>query len=199
MNKLNLAIFASHSGSNMQSIIDSVNNGSLFANIVCFITNNSNCFAMERAKKENIPSYHVSSKTHPDFTDYKDELLRIINYHKADIIILAGYMKLLPTEIIHSVNGKVLNIHPALLPNYGGDGMFGMNVHNAVIKAGEKESGVTIHLVDSEYDKGKILAQAKCPVFKEDTPSELAKRVLTLEHKLYPETIQRIVRGELII
>jgi len=199
MEKLNILIFASHSGSNMQSIIDFAKKNDTNYEVKCLITNNSKAFVIERAKSENIPYFHLSNITHPDRQDFINAIKKIIDEYNINLIALAGYMKLLPTEIIDYVNGRVLNIHPALLPKYGGDGMYGMNVHKAVIENKEKESGATVHLVNSEYDKGKILAQQKINVEPYDTPETLAEKVLFIEHKLYPETIHKISTGEILI
>jgi len=199
MEKLKICFFASHSGSNMQAIIDSVEQGLLDAELKCLITNNSNCYAIQRAINHNIPYYHVSSAKYPDQNGSVNRIIEIINELKVNTIVLAGYMKLLPIEIIKQVNGRVLNIHPALLPKFGGEGMWGMNVHKAVIESGETESGPTVHLVDSEYDRGRILGNKKLKLNKDETPETLASRVLELEHKLYSEILIKISKGEIAI
>ncbi len=199
MEKLNVLVFASHSGSNMQALIDYSKRHYTNYQVKCLITNNSNSFAIERAKNENIPYFHISDKTHPNKIDFINEIKRIIDNFNIKLIALAGYMKLLPNEVIEYVNGRVINIHPALLPKFGGPGMYGMNVHKAVIESKEKESGATVHLVNNDYDKGKILAQYKVDVHPDDTPEKLAERILALEHKLYPEVIHKISIGEIII
>lgn len=199
MNKLKLAVLASHEGSNMQSIIDASKTGKLDAEVVCIISNNSDSGALKRAANEGIPGYHVSSKEFPDERDLSNEILRILKSHSVDLIILAGYMKIIPLEIISNYRNRILNIHPALLPKFGGKGMYGMNVHKAVLEADEKESGATVHIVDEIYDNGKILLQKKVPVLDGDTPDTLAKRVLTEEHRIYVETIQQIAEGKITL
>lgn len=199
MPKLNLAFFASHGGSNMQAIIDACKEGRLDAIPRVVISNNSNAFALERAKKEGIPYYHISSVTHPNPEEFTKAILDILEKHQVDTIVLAGYMKLLPAEVIKKYHNRILNIHPALLPKFGGKGMYGINVHKAVLEAGEKITGVTVHLVNEEYDKGRILAQVEVPVLENDTPETLAERVLQYEHKLYPETLQKIASGEIVL
>ncbi len=124
---------------------------------------------------------------------YETSLRRALESSKIDVICLAGYMWLLPLEIVRSYKDRILNIHPALLPKYGGKGMYGIHVHEAVLAAGEKESGCTVHIVTEQYDEGEIVLQKKCPVLADDTPDTLADRVLDLEHVAYPEALRMVV------
>jgi phosphoribosylglycinamide formyltransferase-1 len=195
MSNLIIGFLASHGGSNMQAIIDACKAGTLNAKPGALVSNNSNSGAMERAKNESMPCYHISGKTHPDPEDHDEAIIRAFNENNVNTIVLAGYMRKLNPAVINAFNGCVLNIHPALLPKFGGEGMWGMHVHEAVIAAGEKVSGPTVHLVDSEYDKGRILAQAKVFVQPDDTPETLAARVLEKEHELYPMVLQKIAEG----
>ncbi len=195
MSNLIIGFLASHGGSNMQAIIDACKLGTLHAVPGALVSNNSSSGAMERAKNESVPSYHISSKTHPDPHEHDEAIIRAFCENNVNTIILAGYMRKLNPVVIKAFNGRVLNIHPALLPKFGGEGMWGMNVHKAVIAAGEKVSGPTVHLVDSEYDKGRILAQAKVFVKPDDTPETLAARILEKEHELYPIVLQKIAEG----
>ena len=196
---MNLAFLASHGGSNMQSIIDSIKNGLLQAKPVLVISNNSNSQALLRAKNEGIPSFHLSSQTHPDPERLDRTILDFLQAHETDLVILAGYMKKIGDLTLQTFHGRILNIHPALLPKHGGKGMFGMKVHQSVLTSAEKESGPTVHLVDEKYDHGPILAQTKVPVLKNDTADSLAERVLREEHRLYPDTIARIIAGEITL
>ncbi|PKL85190.1 MAG: phosphoribosylglycinamide formyltransferase [Ignavibacteriae bacterium HGW-Ignavibacteriae-1] len=196
---LRIAFFASHGGSNMQAIIDAIKSGETDAVAALVISNNSESGAIERAKKEGIPFSHISSKTHPDENERISTMIEKLDECNIDLIILAGYMKKIPSQIIEHVGGRVLNIHPALLPKFGGEGMYGMNVHKAVIESGETVSGATVHLVDSEYDRGRILMQKEVPVLADDTPETLAARVLVAEHLLYKETLKKIISGDIII
>jgi len=196
---MNIGFLASHNGSNMQAIIDAFKTGKLQAKPVVMISNNSNSGALLRAKQESIPAYHMSSKTHPDSEALDQAMLKAFLSHAVDIIVLAGYMKKLGSKTLGKYSGAILNIHPALLPKFGGKGMYGMNVHKAVIGAGETETGVTVHLVDEEYDTGPIIAQARVPVMPDDTPEILAKRVLEYEHKLFPDTLQKIITGDIVL
>lgn len=199
MKKFNIAFFASHGGSNMQAIIDNIAKGNLNSKVAALISNNSKSGAAERALKQNIPFYHVSNLTHPDETSRVSQILSIFDKYSIDLVVLAGYMKKLPNAIIENVSGRVLNIHPALLPDFGGESMYGMNVHKAVIESGAKISGATVHLVNSEYDRGRILLQESISIQKDDTPEILAEKVLKIEHKIYPEVIRMLETGLLVI
>ncbi|ROL57053.1 phosphoribosylglycinamide formyltransferase [Bacteroidetes/Chlorobi group bacterium Naka2016] len=199
MEKLRIGFLASHNGSNMQAIIDSIKRGELDAIPAVVISNNSNAFALERARREGIPAYHISSKQYPTEEELDKAILETLIKHNVNIVCLAGYMKKVGPKVLNYFKNRVLNIHPALLPKFGGKGMFGKYVHEAVLKAGEKESGCTVHLVDEIYDHGRILGQKIVPVFPDDTVETLAQRVLEQEHKLYPEVLQKIAKGEIIL
>ncbi len=181
----------------MQAIIDAAKKGTLQAKPVVVISNNGDSTALERARREGIPCFYLSGRTHPDPTSLDQAIRDTLVARKADIIVLAGYMKKLGPKTLSHFRGRILNIHPALLPKHGGKGMYGIRVHESVIAAHETESGVTIHLVTEEYDRGPIIAQVRVPVQPDDTPEVLAARVLIEEHKLYPATLQRIVAGEI--
>jgi phosphoribosylglycinamide formyltransferase 1 len=194
---LKIGFFASHNGSNMQAIIDAINNKQLEAIPAVVISNNSDSLALKRAKMENIPYYHLSSKKYPDDNDLDNTFLDVLIKHEVDIIILAGYMKKIGKNVLRHYKNKILNIHPALLPKHGGSGMYGLNVHKAVLDAKEKFTGITIHLVDGIYDHGKIINQMKIPIYDNDTVETLSKRVLENEHKFYVETLKKIINNEI--
>jgi phosphoribosylglycinamide formyltransferase 1 len=196
---INLGFFASGRGSNMQAVIDACNAGFLDAKPCVAISNNSQSEALVRARREGIPAYHFSSKTHPDPAQLDETILSALRQHHVDLVILAGYMKKLGEKTLSAYQGRVINIHPALLPKYGGEGMYGIHVHEAVIAAGDRETGVTIHLVDREYDHGAILAQCRLPVLETDTAASLAERVLEMEHVFLVETLRRIIAGEILL
>ena len=196
---MNLGFLASHNGSNMQAILDACKSGALSAVSTVIISNNSESGALIRALKEGIPSFHLSGKTHPDPAALDRAILDELLKHEVDVVVLAGYMKRLGPATLRQYRGMVLNIHPALLPKFGGKGMYGIHVHQAVIETGERESGVTIHVVDENYDTGLIVAQERVPVLPEDTPETLAARVLACEHRLFPETLQKIATGKIIL
>jgi len=197
MLELRLGFLASHGGSNMQAIIDACKNGTLNAVPVCIVSNNSNSGAMERAQKENIPNYHISSVQFSNQDEIDTAIIEVFDKHGVNIVILAGYMKKIGTKLISHYKGRILNIHPALLPKYGGKGMYGNFVHSAVLKSGDKYSGPTVHIVDEHYDNGRILAQKQVPVYPDDTIESLSERVLEQEHIIFPETLQKIAIGEI--
>ena len=185
-----IGVMASGGGSNFKAVIDRIGEGDLEAQCKFLITNNGGCGAVGHAESYGIPVYHISGKTHPDVAAYEAAILEVIDRYDIDLLILAGYMKALPVCVINRLPNRILNIHPSLLPKYGGKGFWGIHVHEAVIAAHEKESGPTVHLVSEEIDKGRILAQTKVPVLEGDTPETLAARVLVQEHDLYWRTIR---------
>ncbi len=193
MKTLNLGFLASGQGSNMQSIIDACQRGHLNARPVVVISNNAASGAMERARIAKLPTYYLSKNTHSDPDELDRAILDALQKHNVDLIILAGYMKKIGQNILNAFKNRIINIHPSLLPRFGGKGMYGIKVHKAVLDAGESETGVTIHLVNDEYDGGLILAQHIVPVHPGDTAKLLAERVLEVEHVLYVETLQKII------
>ena len=198
-----IAIFASGAGSNAQKIIEyltpnpspQVERGAEeemeakeVAKVVLIVCNNPVAGILKIAEKENISSIIIERNKF-----YEDGYLAELKNYNIDLIVLAGFMWKVPQKIIQSYQNKIINIHPALLPKFGGKNMYGNFVHEAVIKAGEKESGITIHYVDEIYDHGKIIFQAKCKVDENDTPQTLAEKIHALEHKHYPLIIERII------
>lgn len=194
---LRLGFLASHGGSNVQVIIDACGSGTLDAEPCVLVSNNSDAPVMARARAAGIATYHLSSHTHPDPSLLDDAILEALTRHGAALIVLAGYMKKIGPRTLARYRGLVLNIHPALLPKFGGQGMYGRRVHEEVLAAGDRVTGVTVHLADEEYDRGPILAQREVPVVRGDTVDSLAARVLEAEHALYVETLARIARGEI--
>ncbi len=190
--KLAIGILSSHGGTNLQTIIDSCKSGRLDAEVRVVICNNSRATAMERANREGIPCFHMSGATHPAPRELDSAITSTLTEHGVELVALAGYMKKLGPLTLERYRGRVLNIHPALLPKFGGQGMYGERVHKAVLDAGEKVSGVSIHVVDGEYDHGPVVSQREVPVLEGDTPESLAERVLAQEHILYSDTIQDI-------
>ena len=196
---MNIGFLASHNGSNMQAIIDACKEGRLQAKPACVISNNPDSGTLARARQEFIPHYHLSSKTHPSEALLDQAILSTLIRHEIDVVVLAGYMKKIGPLTLQHFAGAILNIHPALLPKFGGKGMYGMHVHEAVIAAGEKESGPSVHLVNEEYDAGPVIEQIRVPVLPEDTPEQLAARVLKKEHELFSQVLQKIVQGAITI
>lgn len=174
----------------MQAIIDEIKAGEIQAEIAGLIVNKPEIKAIERAKKFNIPVTVITDK---DGNSFEDKLKTQLKEWEPDLIVLAGFLKKIPNLIIKEYKNKIINIHPALLPKYGGKGYYGLNVHKAVLESGDNESGCTVHYVNEEYDKGPIIDQAKVPVQSSDTPEILAKRVLKAEHDLLPSVIKKLI------
>ncbi|MXY47146.1 MAG: phosphoribosylglycinamide formyltransferase [Chloroflexi bacterium] len=187
---MRLGVLASGSGTNLQAIIDACKRGELNADVCVVISNNSGSRALERAQSEGIPAYHISAVTHPHTLD--DEICRTLEAYDVDLVLLAGYMRLLGTETLGRYDGRVLNSHPALLPKFGGKGMYGSNVHRAVLASGETVTGVTIHYVDEQYDHGDTLAQCEVPVLPGDTLETLEERVKERERVFWAETLHML-------
>ncbi|MCQ2108116.1 MAG: phosphoribosylglycinamide formyltransferase [Fibrobacter sp.] len=185
-----IGVMASGGGSNFKAIIDRIGEGDLEAQCKFLITNNGGCGAVNHATTYGIPVYHISGKTHPDQAEYEKALCAVLDERPVDLLILAGYMKKLPDCLIEKMPDRILNIHPSLLPKFGGKGFWGLHVHEAVLAAGETESGPTVHLVSNEIDRGRILAQRKVPVMPDDTPETLQSRVLEQEHDIFWRTIK---------
>lgn len=196
---MNIAVFASGRGSNLMAIINAIKEGKLNAKIALVISNNPNAGALEIAMVNGIDALHISRKQFDSDEKYVEKLLHELKTRNIELIVLAGYMKKIPPEIIREYQNKILNIHPALLPAFGGPGMYGMNVHKAVIDYGVKITGVTVHIVDEEYDHGPIVMQKAVEVRQDDTPETLAERVLKVEHEIYPQVIKLFVEGKVIV
>lgn len=190
MNKLKLAVFASGGGTNFQAIYQAIHTGKLKAQIQVVISNNKNAGALEFARRNNLNALHLSRKQFQSAADFDIKLSEILDQHQVNFIILAGYMKKLRPLIIQNFQHRILNIHPALLPSFGGKGMYGHFVHEAVLRYGCKLSGVTVHLVDEEYDHGPIVMQQTIPVQEDDSPETLAARILKIEHRIYAQALQ---------
>ena len=183
-----IAIFASGSGSNAENIIQYFAQKPQFC-VKSVFCNVPDAYVLERAKKYRIPSFVFNRE---EFRN-PDKVFRQLQEQEIDFIVLAGFLWLIPSFITAAWPNKIVNIHPALLPAYGGKGMYGHHVHEAVIAAGEKESGITIHYVNDHYDQGAIIFQAKCPVLPTDTPDDLAARVHELEYRYFPQIIAETI------
>jgi len=183
----NIAVFASGSGTNAENIICHFNSGNL-AKVALVLSENKDAFVFERARKLNVPTLLFTLEELRI-----GKVISILKHYQIDYIVLAGFLKLFPTSIIEIYSQRIVNIHPALLPKYGGKGMYGSKVHKAVIEAGENESGITVHYVNQNYDEGNIIFQAKCPVLKDDSPETLAQRIHSLEYKYFPRVIEQLI------
>ncbi|AFK04793.1 phosphoribosylglycinamide formyltransferase [Emticicia oligotrophica DSM 17448] len=183
-----IAIFASGSGSNAERI------ATYFAandkvSIELFLTNNPTAGVIERGRRLGVPTVIFDKKTFSK----TDKIVQLLQNQEIDLVILAGFLWLIPENLIKAYPNKIVNIHPALLPKYGGKGMWGHFVHEAVVAAHEKESGITIHYVNEHYDEGEVIFQAKCEVVPSDTPEDVAKKVQLLEHIHFPEVIEKLI------
>lgn len=192
-----LGFLASHGGSNLQAILDSVAGGALPASVGVVISNNSGSMALERARNFGSAALHISRATHETPESEDAAIATALQSHGANLLVLAGYMRKIGPCVLAAYPRRIINVHPALLPKFGGRGMFGLHVHEAVLAAGDRETGVTVHLVDDVYDHGAVIAQATVPVESGDTPESLQARVLKTEHLLFPDTLRRIATGEI--
>jgi phosphoribosylglycinamide formyltransferase-1 len=186
MNKI--AIFASDSGTNAENIIKFFK-GNKKIEISLIFSNNKNAYVIQRAKNHRIQHYIFSR---PDFYESKN-ILQILRENKIDYIVLAGFLWLIPEYLIEAYPNKIINIHPALLPKYGGKGMYGMKVHESIVANQENETGISIHFVNKEFDKGELIFQAKCPVLPNDTAEDVAKKVHELEYMHFPSVIENLL------
>lgn len=189
-----LIVCVSGGGTDLQSIIDGIENGMIDGRIELIISSKYGVYAEKRAEKHSIP-YKVLSKS--DFSDVKEmyaDMLRVFNEIRPDLIVLAGYINILPPEIIEKYRGKIINIHPSLIPKHCGKGYYGLKVHQSVLDSGDKETGVTIHYVDEGADTGKIIYSERVEVLSEDTPESLQQRVLAVEHRVLPQIVAELCK-----
>ena len=183
-----IAIYASGAGSNADKIAEHFTNHESIE-VALIVTNKAEAGVLKVAEKHNIPSVVINKSIMND----EEKMEAILSQFNINFIVLAGFLLLIPKYLTINYQNKIINVHPALLPNYGGKGMYGMNVHNAVITAKEKESGITIHYVNEHFDEGEIIFQAKCQVSESDTPSMLAQKIHTLEHKHFSAVIEKLL------
>ena len=191
---LRLAVLASGGGTNLQAVLDAIAGGELDARVVLVAGNKEDAGALERARRAGVRAEWI-----PKGEDYDQRLLALLEETAPDLVVLAGYLKLIPPETVRRFRQRMINIHPALLPAFGGQGMYGIHVHEAVLEYGAKVTGVTVHLVDEEFDHGQIVAQLPVPVLEGDDPKTLQERVLQVEHKLYPRVLQWFAQGRVRI
>jgi len=192
---IRLAFLASNNGSSLRAVISAIEAGALDARAVLAVSNRKAAPALDFAREHGVPALVIPTLTDPDAADLrlKDALRRT----EAELVVLSGYLRKLEPATLAAFTGRILNIHPALLPKYGGPGMYGRRVHEAVIAAGERVSGASVHLVDGEYDHGAVIARVEVPVAPGDTPERLEARVMAAEPALFVETLQRIASGAL--
>ena len=196
---LRLAVLASGRGSNFQAILDAVDRRELDVEVAVCISDRPEAGALARAASRGIPTAVLHPKSYDDYGRYTDDLLRTLEEHRSTFIVLAGYLKMIPTEVVSAFRGRILNIHPALLPAFGGHGMYGRRVHEAVIEYGVHWTGATVHLVEEDYDTGPIVLQEIVPVYPDDTPDDVAARVLEVEHRIYPAAVRLFAQGRIAL
>jgi len=192
---LRLGVLLSGSGTTLQNIIDQIDNGKLDAEIVCVISSRTGVYGLERARKHNIPAYTIAYKDHGNTNAFSEAIWARIHEHKADLVVLAGFMSLL--NIPGDFRNRIMNVHPALIPAFCGKGMYGHHVHEAVLAYGAKITGATVHFVDDVYDNGPVILQEGVPILEDDTPDTLAERVQAKEREIYPHAIQAFAQGRL--
>jgi len=192
---LNLAVLASGRGSNLRAIVEAIDQGRLNAHVRVVVSNKAQAGALDFARQRGIPAIFLSPEEYPSPEAFDQKLLEVFEAHGVDFIALAGYLRLISPVVIERYRNRIVNIHPALLPAFGGKGMYGPRVHEAVLDYGCKVTGVTVHLVDEQYDHGPVLLQRCVEVRDDDTPESLADRVLKIEHQLYAEALQLFAEG----
>ena len=193
--RLSVAVFASGRGSNFQAILDQADKPDPDFRVVCCVSDRRNAGALDLAAERDIPSVILHPRDFPTEEDYSRILLEKLRTHGADFIALAGFLKKIPASVIEQFKGRIVNVHPSLLPAFGGPGMYGHRVHEAVIEYGVHWTGASVHLVEEVYDTGPIVLQEAVPVLPEDTPDDIAARVLAVEHRLLPETLRLFAQG----
>ena len=193
-----IAIFASGRGSNFKTIYKQTITGDILAKICLIISNNPSSGAIDLAGKNAIPIFIINKTLFPDSHLRDMALLRKLIQADIDLICLAGYMKIIPKNIVAHFKNRILNIHPALLPAFGGKGFYGMKVHQAVIQSKASESGVTVHFIDDQYDHGPIVAQEKVIIKEDDTADSLAQKIMAVEHRIYPEVVKAFCENRII-
>ena len=194
---IKISVLVSGSGSNLQAVIDGVKSGRIKnAKMVLVLSSKEGAFALERAENEGIKTAVISRKTHPDESERTDAILKTLREAETDLVVTAGYMSIIDRKICSAYKERIINIHPALLPKFGGIGYYGLHVHKAVLDAGEKETGATVHYIDEEgVDSGEIILQKSIPVMDGDTPETLQKRVLEeVEHEIIVEATNSVVQ-----
>lgn len=192
----NIAVFASGRGSNFKSVFENVSKEKI--RICALVSDKKDCGAVEFAIQNEIPVFSVSNKNQTGFFNYEELILQLKKI-PVDLIVLAGFLKMIPGFFIDEFEEKIINIHPALLPDFGGKGMYGMNVHKAVFKSAAKVSGATVHFVDKIYDHGKIIAQKSVDITDLNSPEEIAERVLKIEHELLPFVVEKFADQKIVV
>ena len=193
--KVRISVLVSGGGSNLKSLIDMYKDSET-CEIVQVISSKAGVYALERGKAHGIPGFIADRETYPDMRMRMAKILELMERKDTDLVVLAGYLDILSKEVVDRYRNRIINIHPSLLPKFGGKDCYGMKVHEKVLQAGEKVSGATVHLVDEGIDTGEIILQKKVEVLEDDTPEKLAERVLKVEHEILPKAVEMIVNSQ---
>jgi len=196
---IRVGILASGNGSNFQAIVDRSERGTLPAKVAVLVSDKSNAFVLQRAKNHSIPAYVIRPKDFSDQEEYEQKMIEILNQHGVELVVLAGFMRILSSKFIQAFKDRIMNVHPSLIPAFCGKGFYGMTVHQAVFEYGVKITGATVHFVNEEIDAGPIIIQKPVFVCDEDTPETIAEKVHQVEHEILPEAIRLFALGKLQI
>ncbi|NPV43376.1 MAG: phosphoribosylglycinamide formyltransferase [Firmicutes bacterium] len=199
MERLKLGVLVSGGGTNLQAVIDSIEQGKIRGEVRVVISSNPEAFALERAQKYGIPSIYIGRRDFATREEYEGEMIKALKGYGVELVLLAGFMTVLSPGFISEFRNRIMNIHPALIPAFCGKGFYGKRVHEAVLEYGVKVTGATVHFVDEGTDTGPIILQEAVPVLDDDTVDSLAERVLKVEHRLYPEAVRLYSEGRLKI
>lgn len=199
MPQTKIGVLVSGSGSNLQSIIDNINKGNINGKIVVVISNNKEAYGLERARKTNIPAVYINHKDYEDYEKFNDAIIEELEKYHVELVVLAGYLKILSKKFIEKFSNKIINVHPSLIPSFCGKGYYGIKVHQAAIEYGVKISGATVHFVDEGADTGPIIIQEAVRVSSQDTAETLQQKILKIEHEILPLAIKYYCEGKIEI
>jgi formyltetrahydrofolate-dependent phosphoribosylglycinamide formyltransferase len=197
MQKLRIAVLLSGSGTSLENLFEHIEAGRLDAEVTLVVSSRAQAGGLERARRRGVPAHAVPRRDHPDRTDFNDAIHALLDRHEVDLVALLGFLS--PFQTRSRWSGRVINVHPALIPAFCGKGFYGHRVHEAVLEAGVKVTGATVHFADDEYDRGPIILQEAVPVLDDDTPDRLAARVQAAERRLVPEAIGLIAEGRITV
>ncbi len=199
MPQVKIGVLISGSGTNLQSLIDNVENGSINGVITVVISNKKDVYGLERAKQSKIDAIYLNAKEYENFDKYNDAVIEELKNHGVELVVLAGYLKILTSKFIEEYKNRIINIHPSLIPSFSGKGYYGIKVHEAVIDYGVKISGATVHFVDEGADTGPIIIQEAVEVKSDDTAVTLQQKILQIEHKILPLAVKYYSEGKIQI
>ena len=199
MPQVKIGVLISGSGTNLQSLIDNAENGNIDGKIAVVISNREDAYGLERARQKNIPSIYINRRDYGNFDEFNSAIIEELKRHDVELVVLAGYLKILSSEFIDKYRNRIINIHPSLIPSFCGKGYYGIKVHEEVVEYGVKLSGATVHFVDEEADTGAIIIQEAVAVDSEDTADTLQQKVLKIEHKILPLAVKYYCEGKIQI